>query len=350
MNLHMMNKYKTGLFILFSAIFIQLIFILYKDFTNYVPIESLTHFLVMWTSASFISALFLGGLWIIDKSIITVFDSILVWEYNSFARFILESCIALFVGICVGLIVTLLSDLIFGYDQPLAEVLLYNAIITAVINFILVSIAETVQQYKKHQASLIQAEKLKRENTDMRFQALKQQLDPHFLFNSLNVLAHLVQKEPEKAQHFIEQFSTVYRYVLEVVDSPIVSVEKEIEFIKSYLYLQSIRFGDNIKIKIDIEKDAYNKYIPPLSIQILLENAFKHNVIKKDLPLNLNIYTEQNRLYVINSYQPKKRNMFSRQMGLENLVNRYKLIYDRVPEIEKTKNEFKANIPLIEPE
>ena len=133
------------------------------------------------------------------------------------------------------------------------------------------------------------AEVLERENADIRFAILKTQLNPHFLFNSLNVLSSLIGKDAGRAQHFVDEFSAVYRYILEVIDLPVVELRRELEFARSYLYLQSIRFADGIEVDVDIRSDQLDLYVPPLALQTVIENAFKHNRASADAPLHLRI-------------------------------------------------------------
>jgi LytS/YehU family sensor histidine kinase len=211
-----------------------------------------------------------------------------------------------------------------------------------------VSVLEAILFYKQSQESRLKTEILERENIGMRFETLKKQLDPHFLFNSLNVLSSLIQKDRKKAQEFIDEFSHVYRYTLEVIDKPVVTVEQEMDYAQSYLFLQKIRFGSAVMIEVDIDEQNRDKLLPPLAVQILLENAFKHNIATESNPLQIRIYTRNDQLIVVNSRQ--KRQGVGKGMGFENLKNRYNLITNRLPEVMMTQDEYIVKIPILEAE
>lgn len=194
----------------------------------------------------------------------------------------------------------------------------------------------------------INAEKLRAENISSQFEALKNQVNPHFLFNSLNVLTSLVYHDQDKAALFIKRLSDVYRYVLEQKGNDLVNLGKELDFVKSYLFLQKIRFGDNLKIDIgSFAEGIYN--VAPLSVQMLVENAIKHNVISKEDPLDIKItFTEQGQLVVSNNLQ--KKNVIegeSQGIGLENIKQRYAYLTDGQVVVEKENGQFTVKIPLI---
>jgi LytS/YehU family sensor histidine kinase len=261
---------------------------------------------------------------------------------------VLETLVAIGVGAAMGSLATLLSWVLFGYDEPLAGVFIANAIIAAAINLLIVTIAEAVLFYRRHQREQIRVEELERENLAMRFETLKKQLDPHFLFNSLNVLSSLVRKDRDKAQDFIDEFSHIYRYTLEVIDKPVVPLREELDFARSYLFLQKIRFDDAIRIEFDVDEADLDALLPPLAIQTLLENAFKHNVATPEHPLRLRIFTTDNRLYVVNSLQPKPVPAEGKRMGFENLKNRYRLVSGALPEVILTRNEYQVKLEFVQ--
>jgi LytS/YehU family sensor histidine kinase len=194
------------------------------------------------------------------------------------------------------------------------------------------------------------AEKLERENSQIRFETLKSQLNPHFLFNSLNVLSSLIKHDSDKAQYFVDEFSSVYRYTLDVIEKPVVELREEINFAKSFLYLQKIRFDNAVDMEINVDASKLNDLVPPLAIQTLLENAFKHNRASVDNPLKINIYDEDDGLVVINNLQPKIKGDDSKGVGLNNLRKRYELLGEKLPQFSFTEKEYIAKIPLIKPE
>ncbi|MBD3374671.1 hypothetical protein GF406_06515 [candidate division KSB1 bacterium] len=346
----MKKIYSLFLYILFASALIQLLLILYKDYTGYDPLESLVQFLSAWIIGSVFSAIIVLPMVIIDLRFIRWLDSRFNWMTQRWQRIWIEILLAMVLGALLGVFTTVLSHLIFVYEEPLRGVFFYNALIGAVINLLLMTIAEAVLIFKRQQEIQLQAEELKRENIAMRFETLKKQLDPHFLFNSLNVLSHLVRRDRDKAQDFIDEFSAIYRYTLEVIDKPVVSVQEELDFARSYLYLQQLRFGDSTRAEIHVNDDALEHLIPPLAVQTLLENVFKHNIATPEKPLVINISNDENRLIVRNNLQFKAESLESSGMGFENLKSRYRLFTDETPEVILTEREYIVHLPLLEAE
>jgi len=195
----------------------------------------------------------------------------------------------------------------------------------------------------------IQLLKLEKENLQSQFDVLKQQVNPHFLFNSLNVLTSLIRLEPELAEQFTEHLAKVYRYVLENKDNELVSLSTEISFLTAYIFLINIRFMDKIKVNIRIPDNKMNLQIIPLAMQLLIENAIKHNAMSKKSPLVIEIFIDDlNILNVVNNLQEREAHMNSTGIGLKNIENRYRLLNNSIPVFEKTSTHFIACIPLIE--
>jgi LytS/YehU family sensor histidine kinase len=195
--------------------------------------------------------------------------------------------------------------------------------------------------------SAIEAEQLRSEKFASQYQSLKDQLNPHFLFNSLNVLSNLVYEDADKSAAFIQKLSKIYRYVLDVQQEELVNLSKELDFAKNYLELQKIRFEENLTFSIKVEHEK-GLFIPPLSLQLLLENAIKHNEASQDLPLFIQILQKENELWVSNSFQPKstlKEN--SPGIGLNNIRMRYTLLSDRQIDVTQNENEFLVRLPLL---
>ncbi|MFI5172296.1 MAG: sensor histidine kinase [Chitinophagales bacterium] len=195
--------------------------------------------------------------------------------------------------------------------------------------------------------SAVEAERLQKENTVSQLESLRSQLNPHFLFNSFNALQLLIEDDPNKAKQFVQELSKVYRYVLDKKDEFVVELKDEIGFINSYIYLHKIRFGDSLVVNTNISSDSANKYLPPLTLQLLLENAIKHNIISSDKPLIINIQAANNELVIRNNFQPRNEKNYSTGIGQQNLLDRYKLIYDIAPEFGIFGSEYVSRIPLI---
>lgn len=179
------------------------------------------------------------------------------------------------------------------------------------------------------------------------FETLKNQLDPHFLFNSLNVLSSLIEENPVKAQEFTVALSKIYRYVLDQKDKNLISVEEELNFANLYISLLKMRFEDAISVNFLVNEETKSYKIVPLSLQLLLENAIKHNIISDKKPLLIEIYQEENYLVIQNSLQKKQTFEKSSGIGLKNIVQRYQLLSNINVEIVETFNHYKVKLPLI---
>ncbi len=191
--------------------------------------------------------------------------------------------------------------------------------------------------------------KLQKENLQSQFDVLKQQVNPHFLFNSLNVLTSLIRVEPELAEKFTEHLAKVYRYVLENKDNELVPLSTEMNFLDAYIFLLNIRFMDKVQVNIRIPNGKMSCYIIPLAMQLLIENAIKHNAMSKKSPLVIDIFIDKhNLLNVVNNLQEREAHMTSTGVGLKNIQNRYKLLNNTVPTFIKTETQFIARIPLVE--
>ena len=246
----------------------------------------------------------------------------------------------------------LIFSLVFNHfgNQELSIILFKNIIVAIVLNTLAVSVLEGYYYFKQWKISLVQTEQLKRENIQSQFEALKNQIDPHFLFNSMNTVYSLIDTDPDKAKEFITRFSKTYRHVLDVKDKVVVLLKDEIEFLDSYIFLQKIRYEGNLEISIDIDAQKLNTYIPPLSLQMLVENAIKHNVVSDKMPLKIHIYINEEYLYVKNNLQLKTDIPESTKIGLNNLTKRYKHISERIPDFYIKDNEYIARIPILKEE
>lgn len=195
--------------------------------------------------------------------------------------------------------------------------------------------------------SALEAEILRNEKLASQYQSLKDQLNPHFLFNSLNVLSGLVYENADRSAAFIQKLSKIYRYVLEVQKEEIVELEKEISFANNYLELQKIRFEESLQYKVEIDDNT--GFLPPLSLQLLLENAIKHNVLSEANPLFIHIFRKDENLWVSNTFQLKSSQTEpSTGVGLNNIKMRYELISNVKMEQIQTEDEFIVRLPILE--
>lgn len=202
-----------------------------------------------------------------------------------------------------------------------------------------------VYMWKK---SFIESERLKKENMQAQLETLKNQVNPHFLFNSLNALTSMVHDEPDMAVEFVQKLSKVYRYILEIKNKEMITLSEEMECIDAYRFLIQMRFGDNVRFKIDIPKEHLQCHIVPLSIQILLENAIKHNIISTAKPLEVSILVAKNgNLVVANNLQKKNQVSDSTKTGIANIKSRYQLLTGKEVHVIVTQSQFSVSVPLI---
>jgi len=340
---------KTAAIIALFALFVQIIIISYNHLTGFIQVKSLLDFLQRILIGTTFSAVFGIILVYINMSIITFLGKRYPWKNSSVLRFIYEALSCIIIAVLIGAAITIAAHIPFPYDDLLFNII-NNALITVIINIIIITALEAVRYFGQHEAEQLRAEKLERENAQIRLEVLKNQLNPHFLFNSLNVLSALIQKDTAKSQLFIDEFSSIYRYILEVIDKPVVELRDEISFAKSYLLLQQIRFEDAVKYEINIDAVILNRFIPPLAVQTLLENALKHNKAAKEDPLCIKIFNEGDYLYVTNNLQAKFKNYKSTGIGLDNLKKRYRFVAGEEPGFTIRDNTYVAKLPLIKPE
>lgn len=198
---------------------------------------------------------------------------------------------------------------------------------------------------------LIQSEreKLRVANLQSQLNALKQQVNPHFLFNSLNVLDSLIEDDPRQARVFLEELSTVYRYLLRSNEHHLTELNKELDFIQSYYHLLKTRLGDGLRLNVKIDEQYQHHKIPPLTLQLLIENAFKHNIVLPDQPLIIDIITNKDGyLLVSNNVQRKNVRVSSNGVGLSNILNKYEILNQPAPMIQDDDGQFTVTLPLIE--
>lgn len=204
-----------------------------------------------------------------------------------------------------------------------------------------------MEELRKNTKKEVVEQKLIAKSANAQFESLKNQLDPHFLFNSLNVLSSLIDENPNQAQKFTSSMSKVYRYVLEQKDKELVTVEDELEFAKTYCELLKTRFEDSVDFEFNVDKEDLKKFVVPLSLQLLLENCIKHNLATSSKPLRIRIFTENGVLCIENNLQTREQIKESAGIGLANIVQRYSLLTKKNVFIEKSDDYFKVKLPIL---
>lgn len=220
------------------------------------------------------------------------------------------------------------------------------------INLFLHCINAIVFYMNKYKVAQVETEQLKKQSIEARFDALRSQINPHFLFNSFNVLSSLVYRDPDTAARFIEQLSNVYRYLLYNHDQKLITLREELDFIVSYCYLLKMRFQENLRIIHEIPESKKDYLIAPATLQLLIENAIKHNIVSAKNPLEIKIYLENgkpevNKVVVENNLQPKPVQESSAKVGLKNIKSRYAFLAGRDAVEIITAPRFVVKVPLI---
>ncbi len=271
------------------------------------------------------------------------------WEKRPFKRAIHQSIISVAYSITVIYFGTFAFDVFVCPIPEPDKSKMRNAgiIIGALFTLIIMAIEVGTQFFNKWKTSLSEVEKYKKESVEAQLENLKSQVNPHFLFNNLSVLSSLVYKDQDKAVDFINQFSKVYRYILDNKSKELVELETELKFIESYCYLLNIRFGDGIKFNINIDNDKKLLLVPPMALQLLIENTIKHNETSLEAPLHVEINTTYMYLIVKNNLQLRTQNEPSSKMGLKNIMSRYQHFTKDEVIITTTEKLFEVKIPLL---
>jgi len=274
----------------------------------------------------------------------------LPWEKSIWKRILVHFLATLFYSVFVIYLFLLIYDK-YVCELPadrLNSVVNAAVLIGAMFSVFLMSVEISVQFFKKWKASLVDAEKYKQESIQAQLENLKNQVNPHFLFNNLSVLSSLVYKDQDKAVEFINQFSKVYRYLLENRSRELVELNEELTFANSYCFLLKIRFDAALQIHFQVDEQAKLKLLPPMALQILLENAIKHNEASVENPLHVDVESQGNLLIIRNNLQLRQQVESSSKTGINNILNRYKHFTTDKVKIEASTTHFIVQLPLLE--
>ncbi len=287
-------------------------------------------------------------LWKGNEYMVRIVDHYYSWIHHPARRFIVGTIIMLLYTVFISIaIYSFFFGLVLGrnfMDQLTSnffDFVMWPIGITSVI----LTFAQSRAFLESWRQTAINAEKLKKENISTKFESLKNQVNPHFLFNSLNVLTSLVYEDQEKAVSFIRKLSDVYRYVLVHKEQELIPIEEELKFLENYTYLQRIRFDDNLVVNVKKDEDVKG-WVPPLVIQLLVENAIKHNTVSEAYPLTVEIVIGSSTLVVKNNIR-EKLSKDSTGIGLKNIEERYRYLSDKKVEIHNDGSTFAVTLPLL---
>jgi sensor histidine kinase YesM len=277
-------------------------------------------------------------------------DDIYQTDRFSRNRIVIGFALSFIISVIVIFLLRIVEDVVIegnSIQQFLANEKPSNYIISIIITFVVTLAIHAIYFYKAYQENKVKEQKIIAGTASAQFESLKNQIDPHFLFNSLNVLSSLIEENPESAQKFTTSLSKVYRYVLEQKDKELVSVAEELKFAKTYMNLLKMRFENSITFEIPEGFDNEEAKVVPLSLQLLLENCIKHNVASETKPLHVKISIENNQLVVTNNLQKKEVLSDRKGVGLQNIVNRYAILTKRTVLVEENEQEFKIFLPIL---
>ncbi|MFY0685705.1 MAG: histidine kinase [Cyclobacteriaceae bacterium] len=324
-------------------IVILLVAIAVSTYFYFVPPSENIYFSIAWLGLSAIL------LWYGNIGLSRLLNKWIPWLKYGKRRFFLH----LFLGITFSVNIVNLVYLILKYgftnEPPTMEQMVLTNIYGSIIFIPAFSIYFSLQFLAHWQSSELEMEKYHKESMRSQLKNLKNHLDPHFLFNNLNILSALIDTNPKQSQEFLVRFAQVYRTMLLNKVEDLITLEEELEFIQSYVYLIETRFEENILFDINIDEEAYMCMMPPLTLQMLIENAIKHNIISASRPLKINIRNEDCRLIIENSIYEKPEDIKTKSgTGLNNIKQRISYYTDEIIDIEKDDKIFKISIPLIE--
>ncbi len=294
----------------------------------------------------------------------TIAIAFLIWQGNRYLHFSLRSYFDWYKKPIRKIAVLLLS--IIFYTVPVSVLLLvgwykifeqgqvnWNVIFTSsliimVCVVFITHVYETVFLVKESENEIIRNEQLERAKAEAELEALKNQIDPHFIFNSLNTLSHLIEEKPLKAKQFNDNLADVYRYILQNKGRSLVLLREEMEFLLKYFSLLKIRFEKAVQLNTNIADAALDTYlVPPISLQVLVENAIKHNEFSDVMPITIEITFKDDELVVYNAVHKKNLKKPSSKIGLNNLQERYKLTTDKEIAIEESPDRFTVRLPVL---
>ena len=296
-----------------------------------------------------INSVLVGGTFAVGLTMmIKRLDRMLPWLHFPLRRLIVQSLVT--IGFCVVIIlITILVTGLLMHQSITSDYFLEQGffMMKVAFSFLFLGtlISNAIMFFKNWKEAAVQQEKLKREQLALQYETLKSQVNPHFLFNNLNSLTSLISTNPDKAIDFVKKLSEVYRYVLDQRDCELVALETELHFLESYVFLQKIRFGSNLGVQLNV--NSKNFKVIPLSVQMLVENAIKHNEISDRHPLEINIFSTDDQYLVIENRLQKKAASEGSGSGIQNIKSRYEFFTEKELIISISKEYFRVSIPLL---
>lgn len=294
-------------------------------------------------------ALYTFSLAYVNSTFFCYLDAIFVADRFSKKRMIIGFVGSFILSLGVIFLMHVFEEVIYSkhsIQEFLANERPANYLFAIVITFLVTLSLYSFHFYKAYNENKVKEQKVIAGTASAKFETLKNQIDPHFLFNSLNVLSSLIEENPENAQKFTTSLSKIYRYVLEQKDKELVSIEEELAFAKTYMNLLKMRFENSLTYELPTVFNPESK-VEPLSLQLLLENTVKHNIVSEQKPLHINIFIDKDYLCIQNNFQKKEVLQDRQGVGLQNIINRYGIITKRKVLIEQNEQTFTVKIPIL---
>lgn len=299
----------------------------------------------LWLTTALL-LLVMGGIYLGNHLINRILNSYLSWKKTPLRRLLLQLLMATLFSLVVVNWLYYFAKIKFTEAAPDANQYILLNIIGIALIIPSISIFFGIRFLKALQESELELQKIQKENTMSQMLSLRNHLDPHFLFNNLNILSSLIDHDVATSKVYLEKFAEVYRVILKSEMADLTSIGEELEMLSSYIYLLQIRFDNTINVTFDIQDTDFA--IPPLSLQMLIENAIKHNVTSKKQPLHISIEAKGDHLAVCNNYQPKPHAATAREgTGLKNIKTRYAFFTDKKVKIVQDQDRFCVNLPIL---
>ena len=315
----------------------------------YVSNVSLAHLTTLELIVSMVASLFFSACdWLINRSILIRLRKRYPSLKDSVKRVSLLFIATLTTVISVDFLgIKLVALLAENVHYDFAE-RARSLVVVAFLTTMVMAIYEAVYFFALLKKSVREEEQAKQAIIQAELDTLRNQAQPHFFFNTLNTLRDIIDQNPkEEAKQFVDKLSDIYRFLLEAGNTNLISLKAELKFAKAYIHVQSERFGDNLKLNWNIPNALEGKMIAPMSLQLLLENAIKHNVVSRSKPLEIHVKAADDCIVVTNKIQKKSTQLPSTKMGLKNIEKRYALISDRSITVENNGHQFSVSLPLL---
>jgi len=302
-----------------------------------------------WAKQYITDFIFIVVCWSITREIIILIRRMFPGIRNTRPRVVLLFVCTVVLSFVEGFLIVSLLNYTNYYELSFNLTdFFYTSGLILVFSMMIMAVYESLYTMGEWNKLTVEAESLKRENLQSQLDSLKEQVKPHFLFNSLSTLIGLIDEDKTRAKKFVEELAYVYRYLLQSSEKALIPLSEELNFIKAYYYLLKTRFDDRLILDIYVGKDTEQGLIPPLTLQILLENAVKHNTISPEKPLHVVISeTGKQQIAITNNLQLRTQSVISTQTGLANLAAKYQLLQQPTPEIIETSDKYTVQITLI---